>query len=101
VRWRSDREVACRAVGGHGDAAWCLARLRDLSAGGIRLLLASRFEPGTVLELCFQTAAADLPHDLQARVIHLSPMRYGGWSLGCELTPRLTDRQLHALLLGG
>jgi hypothetical protein len=82
---------------GRAEAKW-EANIRDLSAGGARIILRRRFEPGTAL-------AIELPGDgdsytVLARVVHVKAHE-GGWSLGCQFVSALSDSEQERLLAYG
>jgi serine/threonine protein kinase len=72
------------------------AIVRDLSEHGIGLLLARRFEQGTVLSV-------ELPKKKEAsarliKVTRVSPEKLGHWVLGCEFVEHLAQDELAELL---
>src|SRR5438128_11861643 len=93
-RFPSELATQCQplAARSDNDINWP-ATLRNISAGGIGLLLQRRFEPRTGL-------AVELP-DLDGsrvtvfvRVIHATPQGKGAWLLGCSFVTPLTDERL-------
>jgi hypothetical protein len=99
-RFPSEIATQCQplAARSDNDINWP-ATLRNISAGGIGLVLQRRFEPRTGL-------AVELP-DLDGsrvtvfvRVIHATPQANGGWLLGCSFVTPLTDERLSAILKG-
>jgi serine/threonine protein kinase len=84
----------------HDDGGWVERWplvIRDVSTQGIGVLLARRFEPGTVLTIEFGSggkSAARIP----ARVVRVQPERAGHWIHGCALEHPLTNEQLRALV---
>jgi hypothetical protein len=89
--------TACRpAAAFHNKEASWSAAIRDVSAGGIRLVLRRRFEPGTGL-------AIELPgnnevYTVLAQVVHVKPAANGDWSLGCKFVSELSETELERLL---
>jgi hypothetical protein len=72
--------------------------IRDLSSGGIGVLLARRFEPGTELSIEL-SVGPDLPlRRLSARVMRVVPDKGGHWVHGCAFPTNLTDDELNTLL---
>ncbi len=83
-----------------GDGAqekWPLV-IRDVSADGIGVLLARRFEPGTELaiELTFEQKRP--PKRIPIQVSRVQVERAGHWIHGCQFAKPLTNDQLRALV---
>ena len=74
--------------------AWIL----NLSATGIGLLLDGALEPGTQLIIHLKSNDAGTFFDLPARVAHATLQANGEWLIGCELTEKLRQDDLDALL---
>src|SRR5262249_44077687 len=55
------------------------ARVRDVSATGIGLLLPQPLKPGAVLVLTLQTRDQQLSRPLPVRVMHATRQADGGW----------------------
>ena len=91
-------EAFCRSVAAVKDDPWP-ARVRDLSAGSIGLLLTRRFEPGTLLVIELEKKTESLSHTLVGRVVHARQYASGGWEVGCTLANKIADDDLQALLL--
>jgi hypothetical protein len=58
--------------------------VKDVSAGGIGVLVGRRFTPGAVLAVELPAAPGG-PRLLLGRVIHATPDAGGGWHVGCGL----------------
>ena len=73
-------------VAGGADAAeaWP-AVVRNISAGGMGLVLARRFEPGTVFAVRMDGAVGKPPRDLVARVVNVRADGQAHWFHGCAL----------------
>ncbi len=91
-----------------GQAAFCrtdppqdyifwTARARDISTGGIRLVLSHRFEPGTVLAVELLNAKQSIGREIAARVVYATAVGGSGWIIGCEFANRLSEAELAAL----
>ncbi|MDB5313714.1 MAG: prkC 37 [Gemmataceae bacterium] len=78
------------------EEAWPLV-VRDVSAGGIGVLLARRFEPGTALAIELAGEAGGQPVRLPVRVVRVDAERAGHWIHGCTFAGPLTAGQLRAL----
>jgi serine/threonine protein kinase len=83
-------------TGGESEERWPLV-VRDVSAGGIGILLARRFESGTEVSIELGGAAGDLSR-LPAVVVRVQADRGGHWVHGCVFASPLADDQLLALL---
>ena len=76
-----------------------MARVRDLSADGIRLEAVHPLPPGTFIALSLQTLPGQFMRQLRARVIRLSRAVHNDrWIVGCHLTTELSEQELDALL---
>ena len=82
---------------GETDELWPLV-VRDVSAGGIGVLLARRFEMGTELTIELTAGADSAPRMLPARVVRIEPERNGHWVHGCAFRHPLSDEELEALV---
>jgi hypothetical protein len=97
VRYQADAETVCQPYSAGEDDLWWQARVRDVSAGGVGLLLSRRFEPGAILTIDLWAGAGDGSRSLLGRVRHAT--RHGTeWLVGCEFLWTLGDDELHALL---
>jgi hypothetical protein len=89
---------------GEVHRAWVL----NLSLGGIVLLLARSFEPGTELIVHLKSATSKTRYELPAQVMHStqqpaqvmhSTQQPGGdWLVGCEFARKLSEDELEDLL---
>jgi hypothetical protein len=101
-RRRSERhpcsiETACHVITALDDDPWP-ARAVDISTGGAALLLARRFEPGTILTFELQSLAQeDFMLTLVARVQHAAPYPDGGWRLGCVFSSKIAEDDIQSL----
>jgi CheY-like chemotaxis protein len=96
VRFRCELDYSCQPVGRSGE--FWQGEVRDLSAGGVRLILARRFEAGTVLNIAVASASGQTAHRLLARVVRLAEEPDGQWSLGCSLVSPLEESEVRDLL---
>lgn len=74
------------------------ARLRDLSAGGVGLLLPRHVVPGGLLTVELRDRTHNSWRLKLLRVVHAAPQGPGCWKVGSAFTRRLTDAELAALL---
>jgi serine/threonine protein kinase len=82
----------------HGDspeqaAVWPLV-VRDVSAGGIGILLARRCEPGTELAVELVTGGNRVTRSLPVRVVRVRKDTLGHWVHGCEFLAPLDEQEL-------
>ena len=96
VRLASDLAATCRRpasgypAGPQPDVGWP-GRVRDISRGGVRLLVNQRFEPGTSLRIL-------LNKSVEARLVHATPAGENKWALGCEFSLTLSEQEIQNLL---
>lgn len=98
VRIASDLDAACRPAGSR-EVGWP-GRVRDISRGGVGLLLKHRFQPGTLLTVELRDTTGDLRRTVRVRVIHATSTIIDGaarWHLGCEFETPLSDAEFEAL----
>jgi hypothetical protein len=91
-----DLDTACRPLGGARGLQWP-GEVRNLSAGGIGVRSARRFEAGTVLAIDVQSRDESILRTLLPRVIYVTLQKDGSWLLGCALGNRLGEEDLKAL----
>ena len=99
VRMASDLAVTCRAADRLRDAGWP-GKLRDISQGGVGLLLRHRFRPGTVLDAELQDGTGKSLRTVRVKVVHTTAVLVEGvscWLLGCALEQPLSDEEFRAL----
>ena len=98
-RFPCDVPASCRPPSDwrRGGMSWP-AYLRNISNGGMRLVLARRFEPGAALAVeVAGTEDDDSTSTLLARVVHVQQHRQGAWALGCSLVSALSDEEIQTL----
>lgn len=90
--------TTCQPVAARGgnEFAWP-AQIRDLSQGGLGLVLSRRFEPGTGLAIEIPETDAYPGDTLLGRVVHAT-RHDGKWLLGCSLVSPLSEDELQRLL---
>ncbi len=94
VRFPCNVETVCFG-GGTAPGERVNARVVNISAGGIGLLLPCQFEEGTLLH--FELPGAEARKVL-VRVVRALDHANGDWFLGCEFAERLGDDEVRALL---
>ena len=103
VRYECTMVTACSVnLSVHEDALetgppW-EAQVCDLSVTGIGLLLARRFEPGSILTVVLANKAGDFTRTRNVRVMHVTKAEGEGWFVGGELVERLAREEVRQLL---
>jgi hypothetical protein len=100
VRLATDLPVTCRPKGKKIDVGWP-GRVRNISQGGIGLLLRHRFEPGTVLTVELRGSGGPLMRAMTLRVLHATAVVDGAmpsWLHGCAFDRPLSSPEFDALV---
>src|SRR4051812_31030367 len=97
-RYPCNLETSYRLVAAVGDEFWT-TRVRNISPGGISLIVNQPLEPGTILavELLDRTTQR-FSGTLQVRVVYTVEHPSGDWIMGGAFTNRLSDDELLALV---
>ncbi len=90
-------ENTCRPVTAKPDESWS-ALVRDLSTGGLGLLVNRRFEPGTLLIVDVQDAEQTISRSMLVRVVHAVREKDNAWALGCSFPTPLSEAELLSLM---
>ena len=99
LRYGSDMEAVCRAPTVRRESGW-MARVKDVSRGGLGLVSRHRFRAGTPLLIEVRDRSGDV-RLLAAHVVHAKPTEDDGqpaWLLGCSFGLMLSEKELKALL---
>jgi hypothetical protein len=94
LRYPSPQETSSEST---GDALGCPATVKNISLGGMSLLVNQHIESGTLLKVEVQSPLENTPNLLCVRVIHVAVQSDGHWSLGCAFARELNDRTLNNL----
>jgi c-di-GMP-binding flagellar brake protein YcgR len=78
------------------DEAGVAARIRDVSRGGIKLLVDRPFDPGSMLTVVLPAADGKSSLSVLACVVHCQPVGADEWHLGCSFSAELDDDDLDA-----
>jgi hypothetical protein len=97
VRLPCDLDSACQPLAGTRGLQWA-GKICNLSASGIAVNLARRFESGTVLTIDVHGQDERVLQTLTARVIHATLQDDNSWILGCAFANPLSEDNLKALL---
>src|SRR5262245_48712391 len=93
VRYPCDVKTLAQPAGGRAEER-LMTRVRNISPGGISLVVNRRFEPGMLL--CVELPAAEgRASSVLAYVIHAKEESAGEWALGCTFAAELSDEDLH------
>jgi len=76
------------------------ARVRDLSAGGIGMVLPHKVAPGGLLTVELRDNQRQSWRMKLVQVVHATPERDERWLIGTAFTKQLTHEELHAVLPG-
>src|SRR5262249_4531549 len=98
VRFTTELEALCQPGSGRLDSTWWLARICNISAGGLGLVIRRRVQPGTILTVDLDSPARNSARTFHAQVRHATTGTDGMWVVGCVLANRLSDEELQALL---
>lgn len=74
------------------------ARILNISAGGLGLLLPCQFEVGTLLHVEIPASRGRVPRKLLVRVVRAIAHSNGDWFLGCEFAQQLREDEVLDLL---
>ena len=102
IRYACDPESfssdnSCRPIATSQKDSWS-ASVRNLSTGGVGLLVNRRFELGTLLTVDLEDAERTSHSSLLVRVVHIAPEANNCWLLGCAFTHKLTESELLSLM---
>ena len=96
VRFSCRRDTACHPVP-EGEQL-CTARVVDISATGIGLLIDRPIEPETILAIDLQIDDLTLSYTLLVEVRHSRAHKDGDYLVGCVFGRELSEYELKALL---
>jgi hypothetical protein len=97
LRFAIHRDTAGHLIAAVGETFWP-ARVLDLSARGVRLVLRRRFEAGKLVLVELANGRRVFSCALVVRVAHVAPQPDGAYLLGAEFSRRLSHTELTALL---
>jgi serine/threonine protein kinase len=96
LRFPASRGTSCQPLRGDKGHVW-RATIRDISADGVGLVVARRFEPRTVLALEMPATEQEAARRLLVRVVRVSALSQRRWFLGCIFATRLADEEVQDL----
>ncbi len=100
VRLASNLSATCRPAR-HSKAVSWPGKVRDVSRGGLGLLMRHRFRHGTRLTLELRASTGALLGTVSVMVVHTTAVVEDSccnWLLGCAFDPPLSEDEFHALL---
>jgi hypothetical protein len=96
VRYPCDLEAYYQPAHDPDSMRW-LARARNISRGGVNLIVDRHLEPGVVLSVELPGPAETFPTTVLAYVVRTEPLGDDEWSLGCTFAMELGEEDLHPL----
>jgi len=96
VRFHSKQATMASTPADSAATGW-LGQVRDLSHGGVALILQRGFVQGTHLILDLETSSGELRR-LPAQVVHARCEMDDRWILGCKFASPLNQKELQDLL---
>jgi c-di-GMP-binding flagellar brake protein YcgR len=97
VRRLTDRETTYRPADG-GDSPPLTARVRNISRGGVRLLLRQAVDSGTLLSIDFPAVEDRPAYTMLATVLHVTAHGEGEWAAGCAFACQLSEADVQAFV---
>jgi hypothetical protein len=98
VRYPCSPQTLCRIPRPLSHEACLPATVRDVSTGGISVIVAQWFGPGSLLRIDLENTARGFSRTLFAQVMHAALQGDGRWFIGCALLHQLSPDELRALL---
>jgi len=96
VRHSTDAEITCLPTG-TADGSLLSARVRNVSLGGMNLIVNRAFQTGDLLCVELPTLPDQTATSVLACVVHVNAEPDGEWSVGCNFSAELDDDDLRAL----
>ena len=94
VRYPCDAELTCQPAHGAEPTQRLAARARNISLGGISLVVCQPFQPGNMLTIEIPGSTPQSSTTVLACVIHVINHTEGEWILGCNFSAELTADEL-------
>ena len=103
VRYPCDPESfgvdnSCRPITVARKSESWAAVVRDVSTGGVGIVINRRFEPGALLSVDLQDAEKTSNRTLLVRVVRLTKEGKDTWLHGCAFTHKLSEAELLSLM---
>jgi hypothetical protein len=74
------------------------ARVRNISIGGLSLVLTHPSDPGTLMAIDLRSMTRNITHSVQIRIIYTIEHPSGDWIAGAAFVQPLTDEEVKAFL---
>lgn len=98
VRYHSKPETPFFAITGEEEIISWRAKVRDVSRGGISLVVNNEFGEGAIVEIELPSPEADVSRLMLARVVRSETYEGIQYILGCAFLEQLSEDDVHALL---
>jgi hypothetical protein len=96
VRYASSLETTVAAVS-NGSGPPLAALVRNVSRGGISLIVYHAFTPGDLVVIDLPSGTVGASDTILACVVHTTPISEEAWSIGCVFAEELTNDELAAV----
>lgn len=96
VRHMCDYATSCQPHTGCVDQSWP-ARIRDISRGGVRLVMHHRFDKETILNIQMEGDDSQGTRVALLEVVHVEELPDGSFGYGCRFTKSLNDQEVARL----
>jgi hypothetical protein len=93
VRYPCDVEAVCQPAD-NPQAQRVSARVRNVSRGGINLIMAEPVATGSLMSVELPCASSDKASTVLAYVVRVAACDHGEWSIGCTFASELNDNDL-------
>jgi hypothetical protein len=91
-------DTSARVVAAVGDD-FCLAKIRNISPGGVSLVVSREFAAGAILTIdLIETKTNRFSRTMQVEVRYATEHPNGDWILGCMFLEALTDEEVQTFL---
>jgi hypothetical protein len=97
VRYACAMKASYQAIAG-ADTAPRPAKVVNVSASGVGLVVGEPVENGTLLSVELQAADGKYTRTMLSCVVHVAAQAAGEWALGCNFLRSLSEEDLKALL---
>lgn len=98
IRYPSSPETPFFSLAEQEEIIFRRAKVRDISKGGIGLVLNSEVKPGTLVDIVLPEIPEAASRSIQARITYSAPLSSRQWVIGCAFMQQLSDEELKVLL---
>jgi hypothetical protein len=99
TRYPCNLATSCRLAAAVKDQQGYPARVRNVSAGGVSLVLAHEFSSNDIIVVELRSMTRNFVRELKVRVIYCIEHPSGDYILGGSFTSPLTDDEVTAFLV--